>query len=75
MLTTIPTVPHVVSGEVVGTCGAKVWPMLADGADCMHLWVAGQYMAGVQLDLAGVNALIALLQEVEARMAEISAAA
>lgn len=75
MLTPSHTVPHIVTGEVIGACGGKVWPMLADGAECMHLWVSGQYMAGVQLDLAGVGALIVLLQEVEARLTEISATA
>jgi hypothetical protein len=65
MLTTLPTIPHIVSGEVIGACGAKVWPMLPDGAECMHLWIAGAGMVGVQLDLAGVRALIGLLREIE----------
>jgi len=29
MLQPAPTVPHVLSGEVVGLDGTKVWPMLA----------------------------------------------
>ena len=68
MLTPSHTVPHIVTGEVIGACGAKCWPMLPDGAECMHLWVSAQYMAGVQLDLAGVRALIGLLREVEQAM-------
>ena len=72
MLTTLPTVPNVQSGEVVGLDG-KVWAMLC--ADGCTLWVSSQYMAGVQLDMAGVRCLIGLLREIEAQMAEISATA
>lgn len=72
MLTTLPTVPGVQSGEVVGLDG-KVWPMLCGGG--CTLWVSSQYMAGVQLDMAGVRCLIGLLREIEAQMAEISATA
>lgn len=42
--------------------------MLPTEADCMHLWIAGTGMVGVQLDLAGVRALIDLLREIEQAM-------
>jgi hypothetical protein len=60
--------PHVLSGEVVGLDGTKVWPMLAEPADRCVLWVVAGDMAGAQLDLAGVEALQRLLGEVAAVM-------
>lgn len=63
-----PTVPHVLSGEVVGLDATKVWPMLAAPADRCVLWVVAGDMAGAQLDLAGVEALQQLLAEVAAAM-------
>lgn len=63
-----PTVPHVLSGEVVGLDGTKVWPMLAAPGDRCVLWVVAGSMSGAQLDLAGVEALQQLLGEVAAAM-------
>lgn len=34
-----PNVPHVLSGEVVGLDGTKVWPVVAEPADRCVLWV------------------------------------
>ena len=68
MLESLSTVPHVPHNEVVGVCGGKVWPMLPDGAECMHLWLAKGDMVGVQLDAAGVKALRDLLGEIEGRL-------
>lgn len=68
MLESLSTVPHVPHNEVIGVCGGKVWPMLPEGAECAHLWVSGAGMVGVQLDAAGVRALIGLLREIEGRM-------
>lgn len=63
-LAAAPNVPHVLAGEVAGLDGTKVWPVLAEPADRCVLWVVAGTMAGAQLDLAGVEALQALLAEV-----------
>lgn len=63
-----PNVPHVMAGEVAGLDGTKVWPVLAEPSDRCVLWVVAGAMAGAQLDLAGVEALQALLADVATLM-------
>lgn len=68
MLTPAHNVPHVLDGEVLGLAGTKCWPVLADPCDRLVLWAVGRDMTAVQLDLAGVRALIELLADAERRM-------
>lgn len=68
MLVAAPNVPHVLTAEVQGLDGTKVWPMVAEPGDRCVLWVVSGDMASAQLDLAGVEALQALLAEVAAVM-------
>ena len=68
MLTTSATVPYILTGEVLGMAGGKLWPMLPDQCDRLTLWAVGADMVGVELDLAGVMALIELLTDARDRM-------
>lgn len=70
-LTSAAHVPQAVDGEVVGVCGGRLWPVLTDPGEPLHLWVAlGTSEASlIALDLAGVDALRELLADARARMA------
>ena len=66
-LAPLPTVPHALSGEVVGIDGAKVWPVLTDGV--LTLWVCrGGEMQRAELDAGAVADLRDLLGDAAARM-------
>lgn len=67
-LAALPSVPYVLAGEVPGLDGTRVLPVVADPRDRCVLWVIERQMAGAQLDLAGVDALLATLAEVAAVM-------
>lgn len=67
-LAAIPTVPHAVGAEVQGLDGTRVWLDLPDPCDRLTLWAVGGDRTAAQLDLAGLDALLALLGEVRAAM-------
>jgi hypothetical protein len=69
MLRPAAHVPQMLCGDVCGldgTCAAVDLP--TDLLDRCTLWAIGSGMAGAHLDLAGVEALQALLGEVAAKM-------
>lgn len=68
MLTPAVHVPQVLAGEVLGLDGTKVWPVLPEPRDRLTLWAVGADMVAVQLDLAALDALLALLGEARAAM-------
>jgi hypothetical protein len=67
-LAALPNVPYVLAGEVQGLDGTRVLPVVAEPRDRCVLWVIERQMAGAQLDLAAVDALLALLTEAAAAM-------
>lgn len=64
MLAPMPTVPHVLAADVQGIESR----LLVVVTDTASVWVLGNGMAQAQLDLAGVDALQAVLVEVAAVM-------
>lgn len=62
-------VPHMLCGDVAGLDGTRLAVDLpADLLDQCTVWVIGPTMAGAHLDLAGVEAMLALLVDVAHRM-------
>lgn len=62
-------VPHMLCGDVAGLDGTKAAVDLpADLLDRCTVWVIGPSMAGVHLDLAGIEALQVLLADAAVRM-------
>ena len=66
-------VPHVVAAEVPGIDGGMALALQHCGeTDCAEVWVQDkdrERMAGVRLDLAGWQALLALVDEMTRRLA------
>lgn len=74
-LAPVPTVPHVLAGDIPGLDGTRSLLVLPEPCDRLTLWVLGSDMAAVQLDLAGVRVLLGLLGEAEAAMRDAGAPA
>ena len=69
-------VPHMLCGDVAGLDGTKAAVDLpADLLDRCTVWVIGPSMAGVHLDLAGIEALQVLLADAAVRMRAVVAGA
>ena len=69
MLQPAAHVPRMLCGDVVGLDGTRAAVDLpADLLDRITLWVIGPAMAGVHLDLAGIEALQGLLADAAGRM-------
>jgi hypothetical protein len=69
MLQPAAHVPHMLCGDVAGLDGTRAAVDLpADLLDRCTVWVIGPAMAGVHLDLAGIEALQGLLADAAGRM-------
>jgi hypothetical protein len=69
MLTPAAHVPHMLCGDVAGLDGTRAAVDLpADLLDRCTVWVIGRDIAGVHLDLAGIEALQRLLADAAGRM-------
>ena len=69
MLLPSPYVPQMLCGDVAGLDGTRAAVDLpADLLDRCTVWVIGPVMAGVHLDLAGIEALQELLADAAGRM-------
>lgn len=69
MLTPAPHVPQMLCGDVAGLDGTRAAVDLpADLLDRVTIWIIGPAMAGVHLDLAGIDALQELLADAVGRM-------
>ena len=67
-------VPHMLCGDVAGLDGTRAAVDLpADLLDRVTIWVIGPAMAGVHLDLPGIDALQQLLADAAGRMRAASA--
>ena len=64
----VPTVPYVLAGDVAGLDGGRLWPVLPEPMDRLTLWVVGGDLVSVDLDLAGVRALLRMLEQAESAM-------
>jgi hypothetical protein len=64
----VPTVPHRIGWDAQGCDGTMAWLELPEPRDRLTLWAVGCGIGGVQLDLAGVLDLQAMLGAAAAAM-------